>query len=74
VPNNQKTIEEVILATLKERGISINKLSSKTSLNQSHLTKILRPPNKGTEKRKLSQPLLDKINNVLNTDFKLDGK
>ncbi len=71
MPNSPKIIEGEILKFLKDEGLSINWLAKKLSLTQHHLTKVIRVPGHGTEKRNLSPKLLEQINAVLGTDFKL---
>lgn len=67
MPSQQKSIEEMILSYLGKEGKSVKWLANELMLNQSHLTRVLRPPNK--EKRPLSAGLKKRIEEVLGKEF-----
>lgn len=61
----QADARDAISDYLKERGISRTWLANKIFINQSSLSRIL------NKDRDLTSPTLDKINEALQTDFKL---
>ena len=65
-----KTTEKLILDELKKQQKTIHWLSKEVNATNRHLYYIFNE--KSNQKRPLPQPLLDRINNALGTDFKLN--
>lgn len=63
--DNEQDARDKVIEFLETRGTTKKWLASKISLSPSSLTRIL------NKERKLTQDTLDKINEVLKTDFTL---
>lgn len=67
MPSTEKSAESMILDELKSQNISILKLSRLVQTDCSHLTRCLKMT--GGEKRKLSDGLKKRIEEVLGREF-----
>lgn len=67
----QKSTESEILKVMEERKISLAALGRSTHVSKEHIFYVLK--GKPGEKRNLSQALLSRINEVLDTEFTLSG-
>jgi len=65
----EKSTEEKILDALQERGASLSWLARQTSYSYTHFYNVFKQP--GQFKKKLTKQMLNKVNEVLKTDFKL---
>ncbi len=64
----KKTVEQEIVDYVKMNGLKLNWVSKNIGISNSHFFMILK--GEGFTKRELTQANLDKINELLKTDFK----